>query len=204
VMLLLVEVPAMDLSLSTSVAARSLEMSSLFEILGTSAAASLPAMCFLGEGLAVLFLTPSFAYAAVVFYFRFFLPVSLLSLLATSSEGFMFTDVTDVLLVAEEEEDGGDASRRGQCWRWLRRMKTWLLWRRRTKTWRLWRRTPMVAAAADDKDAVAAADMDDDGGSPAEDGSGGWWGQRKRPHRRMMMAMAAVDGNGERSDGRGG
>ncbi len=54
-MLLLVEAPAMELSLYTSVTARSLVMSSSFEVLGTSAAASLPAMCFLGEGLAIFF-----------------------------------------------------------------------------------------------------------------------------------------------------
>ncbi len=55
-MLFLVEVPAVDLSLSTSVVVGSLAMSSLFKVLGMSAAASLPTMCFLGEGLAVLFL----------------------------------------------------------------------------------------------------------------------------------------------------
>jgi hypothetical protein len=65
VMLSLVEAPAVELSLSTSVAARSLAMSSSFEVLGTSAAASLPAMHFLGEGLAVLFKITSVVSAAV-------------------------------------------------------------------------------------------------------------------------------------------
>jgi hypothetical protein len=55
VMLLLDESPAVELSLSTSVVARSLAMSSLFKALGTSAAASLPTMSFLGKGLVVLF-----------------------------------------------------------------------------------------------------------------------------------------------------
>ncbi len=72
VTLFLVEAPAVDLSLSTSVAARSLAMSSLFKVLGTSAAMFLPSMCFLGEGLAVCFLTPSFVSAAVAFFFHFF------------------------------------------------------------------------------------------------------------------------------------
>jgi hypothetical protein len=54
-MLFLVEAPAVDLSLSTSIAAGSLAMSSLFKVLGTSAAAFLSVMCFLGEGLAVFF-----------------------------------------------------------------------------------------------------------------------------------------------------
>jgi hypothetical protein len=49
VTLLLDEAPAVELSLSSSVAARSLAMSSLFKVLGISAAASLPAMCFLGR-----------------------------------------------------------------------------------------------------------------------------------------------------------
>ncbi len=53
--LFLVEAPAVDLSLSTSVSAGSSAMSSLFKVLGTSAAASLPVMCLLGEGPAVLF-----------------------------------------------------------------------------------------------------------------------------------------------------
>ncbi len=74
VTLILEEAPAMVLSLSTSDVARSLVMSSLFEVLGTSAAASLPAMCFLGEGLAVLFLITSFVSMAVVFFFCFFCP----------------------------------------------------------------------------------------------------------------------------------
>ncbi len=52
---LLVEAFAVDLSLSTSVAARSPAMSSLFKVLGISVATSLPMMCFLGEGPAVLF-----------------------------------------------------------------------------------------------------------------------------------------------------
>jgi hypothetical protein len=64
----------MDLSLSTSVTAGSLAMSSLFKVLGTSAAASLPAMCFLEEGSAVLFLTASFVSAAVAFFFWIFCP----------------------------------------------------------------------------------------------------------------------------------
>ncbi len=64
----------MELSLSTSVVGRSLAMSSLFEVLGTSAAASLPAICFLGEGLAVLFLITSLVSMAVVFFFWFFCP----------------------------------------------------------------------------------------------------------------------------------
>jgi hypothetical protein len=72
VMLLLVETPAVDLSLSTSVAGRSLAMSSLFEVLGTSAATSLPVMCFLGEGLEVLFLISYVVSAAIAFFFCFF------------------------------------------------------------------------------------------------------------------------------------
>ncbi len=71
-MLILVEAPAMDLSLSTSVVVGSLAMSSLFEVLGTSAAASLPAMCFSGEGPWVLFLTAYFISTAVAFFFRVF------------------------------------------------------------------------------------------------------------------------------------
>ncbi len=55
VMLLLDKAPAMELSLPTSVAVGSSAMSSLFKVLGTSAAASLLAMCFLGEGPSVLF-----------------------------------------------------------------------------------------------------------------------------------------------------
>ncbi len=53
--LFLVEAPAVDMFLSTSVAEGFLAMSSLVGVLGTSAAASLPAMCFLGEGPAVFF-----------------------------------------------------------------------------------------------------------------------------------------------------
>jgi hypothetical protein len=68
VTLFLVEALAVDLSLSTSVVARSLAMSSLFKVLGTSAAASLPAMHFLGEGRVVLFFTSSFVSAAVAFF----------------------------------------------------------------------------------------------------------------------------------------
>ncbi len=71
VTLLLVEAPTVELSLSTSVTARSLAMSSSFEVLETSAAASLPTMCFLGEGLAVLFFITSFVSAAFVFFFNF-------------------------------------------------------------------------------------------------------------------------------------
>ncbi len=67
--LFLVEAPPMDLSLFTSVAAGSLAMSSLFEVLGMSVATSLPAMCFLGEGPALLFLNTSFVSAAVAFFF---------------------------------------------------------------------------------------------------------------------------------------
>ncbi len=52
--LFLVEAPAVYLSLSTSAAVGSLSMSSLFEVLGMSAAASLPAICFLGEDSVVL------------------------------------------------------------------------------------------------------------------------------------------------------
>jgi hypothetical protein len=113
VTLLLVETPAVDLSLSTSVAARSLAMPSSFKVLGTSVATSLPAMCFLGEDLVVLFLTPSFVSTAVAFFF-WFLPVLLLSLIATSSKGFILTGVTDVLLAVEEDDDGSGVSRRGQ------------------------------------------------------------------------------------------
>ncbi len=51
---------------------------------------------------------------AVAFFVRFFLPVSSLSLIATSSEGFILAGVTDVLLAAEEDDDGGGALRRGQ------------------------------------------------------------------------------------------
>ncbi len=111
--LFLVEAPVVDLSLSTSVVVGSLAMSSLFKVPGTSAAASLPAMCFLGEGPVVLFLTASFASMLVAFFFWFFLPVSSLSLIATSSKGFILTGVTDVLLVAEEDDDGSRAPRRG-------------------------------------------------------------------------------------------
>jgi hypothetical protein len=53
--LFLVEAPAVDMFLSTSVAARFLAMSSLLGVLGTSAAVSLPAMCFLGEGTAFFY-----------------------------------------------------------------------------------------------------------------------------------------------------
>ncbi len=98
--LFFVEAPTMDLSLSTSVTARSLAMSSLFEVLVTSAAASLPAMCFLRESLAVLFLTASFVSAAVAFFVWIFLPVLSLPLIAMSYKGFILTGVTDVLLVA--------------------------------------------------------------------------------------------------------
>ncbi len=112
--LFLVEAPAMDLSSSASVSAESLAKSSLFEVLGTSAAASLPAMCFLGEGPVVLFVTVSFISAAVAFFFRVFMPISLLLLIVMSSEGFILTGVTDVLLAAEENDDGGGAPRRGR------------------------------------------------------------------------------------------
>ncbi len=72
VTLFLVEAPTMDLSLSTSVAGRSSAMSSLFKVFGTSAAASLPAMCFLGEGLVVLFVIASFVSTAIAFIFWVF------------------------------------------------------------------------------------------------------------------------------------
>ncbi len=112
--LFLVKAPAMDLSLSTSVVTGSLAMSSLFKIFGTSAAASLPTMRFLGEGPAVLFLTASFVSMAVTLFFWVFWPVSLLLLIATSSKGFILTGVTDVLLMAEEDDDGGGALRTGR------------------------------------------------------------------------------------------
>jgi hypothetical protein len=73
-----------DFSLSTSVSTRSLAMSSLFKVLGTSATASLLAMCFLGEGLMVLFVTASFVFTAIAFFFRVFFPVASLLLIATS------------------------------------------------------------------------------------------------------------------------
>ncbi len=110
--LLLVEAPAVDLSLSTSVAARSLAMSSLFEVLRMSVAVSLPAMCFLGEGLVVLVLIPSFVSTAVAFFFRFFARIVVV-VIATSLVGFILTGVTDVLLAGEEDDDGGSALRRG-------------------------------------------------------------------------------------------
>ena len=113
--LFLVEAPAMDLSSSASVSAESLAKSSLFEVLGMSAAASLPTMCFLGEGPVVPFVTVSFISAAVAFFFRVFMPISLLLLIVMmSSEGFILTGVTDVLLAAEENDDGGGAPRRGR------------------------------------------------------------------------------------------
>ncbi len=72
VTLLLGDAPAVELSSSTSAAARSLAMPSLLKVLGTSAAASMPATCFMGEGVAVLFLITSFVSAAEIFFFRFF------------------------------------------------------------------------------------------------------------------------------------
>ncbi len=74
VTLLLDKAPTVELSLSTSVAGRSLAMSPSFKFLGTSAAVSLLAMCFLGEGLVVLFLITSFVSVAVVFFIWFFCP----------------------------------------------------------------------------------------------------------------------------------
>jgi hypothetical protein len=40
--------------------------------------------------------------------------VSSLLLIVASLEGFILTGVTDVLLAAEENDDGGSAPRRGQ------------------------------------------------------------------------------------------
>jgi hypothetical protein len=113
-MLFLVEVPTVDWSLSTSVSAGSLAMSSLFKVLGTSAAASLPAMRFLGKDPGVLFVTASFVSAAVAFFFRFFLPITLLLLITMSSMGFILTGVTDMFLAAEEDDDGSGTPSRGQ------------------------------------------------------------------------------------------
>ncbi len=104
----------MDLSLSTSVLAGFSAMSSLFEVLGMSAAASLPVMCFLGEDPAVLFITASFVSVAVAFFVWVFLPIVSLPLIATSSKDFILTGVTDVLLEAEEDDDGCSAPRRRQ------------------------------------------------------------------------------------------
>ena len=109
VTLLLDKAPAVESSLSTSVTARSLAMSSSFKILGTLVAASLPAMCFLGEGLDHFFCLCSSS-----FLFSVFLPVSLLLLIATSFEDFILTGVTDELLAAEEDGDDGSALRRVQ------------------------------------------------------------------------------------------
>ncbi len=66
------------------------------------------------SSLQVLFVSASFVSTAVAFFFWFFLPVALLSIIATSSKGFILTGVTDELLAVEEDDDGSGALRRGQ------------------------------------------------------------------------------------------
>ncbi len=69
--LFLVKAPTVDMSLSTSVAAGSLVVSSLFEVLGASAAASWPTF-FWGGGSSSSFFHCFFLSAAVAFFFRIF------------------------------------------------------------------------------------------------------------------------------------
>ncbi len=69
---------------------------------------------FFGGGFGGSFCNRFFHLHGSSFLLSGYLPLLLFSLMATSSEGFILTGVTGVLLVGEEDDDGSGAPRRGQ------------------------------------------------------------------------------------------
>jgi hypothetical protein len=116
VTLLLDKAPTVELSLSNSVAARSLTMSYSLRFWDVCSRI-IPRNVFLGRGFGESFFNYFFCLYNSSFLLSVVLPVSLLLLIATSSKDFILTVLTgkpDEFLAAEEDDDGGGALRRGQ------------------------------------------------------------------------------------------